>query len=628
MKKQYIFSIAALALLTAACSSDEMALTPNDQSAPIEQKIPFTAVISGDAASTRVLTEAEDGKTITAKWEKGEEVALIHGSKVDILKVDTVNATTGAATITGDITSPANDESVFVVYVGHDNMAAFQEMLTAVTGDIAEDDISEAMNSTLTAQDGTLKGISDKFDFRLATAKFAVKDSKATFASEVQMPASYAIWKLSLTTDGTTALKANQLLMQRKGDEEAHAIADLGTEKTSSEFYIAFIPSAEANAYTFEAITSDEKTYTCTPTVSSTLSAGKFYRSTLTMTSTENTSYVDYSSGTASTKSCDAIVVGSTTTKWSDAAYVVKSDVTIDGNVTISGSVDLILCDGATLTVNGHIWDTETYEGSFGNGKLTIYGQQEGSGTLALSCEEEFAGESEEASESAPIGIYVEELNVNRCEVNSTTTKAKGCAISGLIFNLYGGRVIANSNVGDNSIGININDSGSLKVLYGGSLTANGNYYGISCGNVINVKGTGSTLEVFAGQISEDTERELEEGTGGFAVGVDKLSVSDGAKVTLHGGDAKSDSNADGGAGLDGDLEVTGGTFTATGGAGDGDGSNGRGISYTYYTITLGSGIKLYTGTESEPNPSSDNPDKTGPVTIYPAPESRYVVIK
>ena len=69
MKKQYIFSIAALALLTAACSSDEMALTPNDQSAPIEQKIPFTAVISGDAASTRVLTEAEDGKTITAKWE-------------------------------------------------------------------------------------------------------------------------------------------------------------------------------------------------------------------------------------------------------------------------------------------------------------------------------------------------------------------------------------------------------------------------------------------------------------------------------------------------------------------------------------------------------------------------------
>ena len=619
MQKRYIFSLAALALLTAACSSDEMALNPADQPAPVEQKIPFTAVISADAAGTRALTAAEDGKTITAKWEKKEKLALIHGKQIDVLEVSEVDATTGAATISGDITSPTNDESVFVVYVGHGskNMSQLQESLTAVTEDIAEADISEAMNPMLMTQDGTLKGISDNFDFRLATAKFTVKDNKATFASEVKMPASYAIWKLNLTTDGTTALKAKQLSMQRKGDEEAHAAVDLDTE-TSSEFYIAFIPSAQANAYIFEATTSDDKTYSCTPTVSSTLSAGKFYRSTLTMTSTENTSYVDYSSGTASTKSCDAIVVGSTTTKWSDAAYVVKSDVTIDGNVTISGSVDLILCDGATLTVNGHIWDTETYEGSFGNGKLTIYGQQEGSGTLALSCEEEFAGEYEEASESAPIGIYVEELNVNRCEVNSTTTKAKGCAISGSIFNLYGGIVIANSNVGDNSIGIEINDSGSLKVLYGGSLTANGNYYGISCGNVINVKGTGSTLEVFAGQISEDPNRDyLVEGAGGDAIGAEKLSVSDGATVTLHGGDAKSGSGKGGGAGLDGNLEVTGGTFTSTGGAKDGSGKDGLGISNDY-TITL-NGVTMFEGDSANPDTVAESQTKC---------TCRYVIIK
>jgi uncharacterized protein YjdB len=286
MKKRYLFNLAALALLTAACSSDEMALTPNDQPTTVEQKIPFTAVISADAASTRALTEAEDGKTITAKWEKDEEVALIHGTKVDVFKVASVDATTSAATISGDITSPTNDESVFVVYVGHgsENMAKLQESLTGVTGDIAEADISEAMNQMLMTQDGTLKGISDNFDFRLATAKFAVKDSKATFASEVKMPARYAIWKLNLTTDGTTALKVKDLLMQRTGDEEAHAAVDLGTEKTSSEFYLAFIPSAQANAYSFKATTSDDKTYTCTPTVSTTLSAGKFYRSTLTMT--------------------------------------------------------------------------------------------------------------------------------------------------------------------------------------------------------------------------------------------------------------------------------------------------------------------------------------------------------
>lgn len=273
-----------------------MALNPADQPSPVEQKIPFTAVISADAAGTRALTEASDGKTITAKWEKEEKVALIHGEEIDVLEVSSVDATSGAATISGTITSPTNDESVFVVYVGHDseNMTKFQESLTEFSGTITEQQISQAMNSTLTSQDGTLKGISDNFDFRLATAKFAVKDNKATFASEVKMPASYAIWKLNLTTDGTTALKAKQLSMQRKGDEEAHAAVDLGTE-TSSEFYLAFIPSTQANAYTFEALTSDEKTYTCTPTVSSTLSAGKFYRSTLTMAAAATGNTVDLS---------------------------------------------------------------------------------------------------------------------------------------------------------------------------------------------------------------------------------------------------------------------------------------------------------------------------------------------
>ena len=613
MKKRYIFSLAAMALLTAACSSDEMALNPADQPAPVEQKIPFTAVISADAAGTRALTEASDGKTITAKWEKEEKVALIHGEIIDVLEVSSVDATSGAATISGDITNAKAEEDVYVVYVGHQhvNMSNYvsrlQEIYTSHKADNPESSaiptsiISEPVNELLAKQDGTLETISNKHDYRFARSTFAVSDGTATFASEVKMPARYAIWKLNLTTDGTTALKAKKLVMKKDG--EADVTIDLGNS-TSSEFYIAFIPSAQANAYTFSATTSDDKTYTCTPTVSA-LDAGKYYRSTLTMTSTENTSYVDYSSGTASTKSCDAIVVGSTTTKWSDAAYVVKSDVTIDGNVTISGSVDLILCDGATLTVNGHIWDEETYEGAFGDGKLTIYGQENGTGTLAISCEEEFEGENEDASKSAPIGIYVKELNVNRCDVNSTTTKAKGSAISGSIFNLYGGKVIANSNVGDNSIGININDSGSLKVLYGGSLTANGNYYGISCGNVINVEGTGSTLVVFAGQISADPEREyLVEGTGGFAVGADNLSVSDGATVTLHGGDAKSGSGAKGGAGLDGfgysKLEVTGGTFTSTGGAKDGSGKDGLGISNDY-TITL-NGVTMYEGDSANPN--------------------------
>lgn len=492
MKKRYIFSLAALALLTAACSSDEMALNPADQPSPVEQKIPFTAVISADAAGTRALTEASDGKTITAKWEKEEKLALIHGEIIDVLEVSSVDATTGAATISGTITNPKNEETVYVVYVGHQhvNMSNYvsrlQEIYTSYKADNPESSaiptsiISEPVNELLATQDGTLETISNKHDYRFARSTFAVSDGTATFASEVKMPASYAIWKLNLTTDGTTALKANKLVMQKDG--EADVTIDLG-KSTSSEFYIAFIPSSEANAYSFEATDSDDKTYSCTPTVSSALAAGKYYRSTLKMTA--GNTYVDYSSGTATTKNIpsDAVIVKSTTTAWSNDVYVVKSDVMISGDVTIDGPVDLILCDGATLTINGHIWGGETYA-TAQNGTLYIYGQENGTG---------------------------------------------------------------------------------------------------------------------------------------------KLSVFEGGEVVLYGGDAKAESNASGGHGIDGSVYVKAGKLVTTGGAGDGEGSNGSGISGT---IELGDGIHLYTGTVSEPNPSSANPDKTGPDTIDPAPESRYVVIQ
>lgn len=622
MKKRYIFSLAALALLTAACSSDEMALNPADQPSPVEQKIPFTAVISADAAGTRALTEASDGKTITAKWEKEEKVALIHGEIIDVLEVSNVDATSGAATISGTITNAKAEEDVYVVYVGHQhvNMSNYvsrlQEKYTSYKADNPESSaiptsiISEPVNELLATQDGTLETISNKHDYRFARSTFAVSDGTATFASEVKMPASYAIWKLNLTTDGTTALKANKLVMQKDG--EADVTIDLG-KSTSSEFYIAFIPSSEANAYSFEATDSDDKTYSCTPTVSSALAAGKYYRSTLKMTA--GNTYVDYSSGTATTKNIpsDAVIVKSTTTAWSNDVYVVKSDVTISGDVTIDGPVDLILCDGATLTINGHIWGGETYA-TAQNGTLYIYGQENGTGKLELTCTDAFTFEDEVIT-SAPIGIRVEDLIVNGCVVNSTTTKSSGIAINASSFMLYGGKVTADSSTGADSQAIEIDNQ--LSVLFSGSLMARGNMEGIMCnGASAVVKVEGGKLEAYAGQTSV--------GSGGWAI-QGKLSVFEGGEVVLYGGDAKAESNASGGHGIDGSVYVKAGKLVTTGGAGDGEGSNGSGISGT---IELGDGIHLYTGTVSEPNPSSANPDETGPDTIDPAPESRYVVIQ
>jgi hypothetical protein len=612
MQKRYIFSLAALALLTAACSSDEMALNPADQPAPVEQKIPFTAVISADAAGTRALTAAEDGKTITAKWEKKEKLALIHGKQIDVLEVSEVDATTGAATISGDITSPTNDESVFVVYVGHGskNMSQLQESLTAVTEDIAEADISEAMNPMLMTQDGTLKGISDNFDFRLATAKFTVKDNKATFASEVKMPASYAIWKLNLTTDGTTALKAKQLSMQRKGDEEAHAAIYLDTE-TSSEFYIAFIPSAQANAYIFEATTSDDKTYSCTPTVSSALAVGKYYRSTLKMEAP--TTYREYTAKDTytdkKTPSNATTLTGTVTPGYLDGGtYVVSGEATCDGDLTFQGDADLILKDGASLTMTGAIVAEEL--------TLNIYGQAEGTGKLSAT------------AIRGSIAISAKNLNVHGGKITITdaytgiSTVSAFTIYNGIInsagsnngiiakgpMNVYGGEITASSS--GNGSAIYLDNVNCNLTIEGGKVTATntGNLYGIDA--VGGLKITGGTVTAQGGK------RARGEGKVGIFTYGSNITIS-GGDVTAIGGDADAESNGDGGAGIYGVLTVNGGTVTATGGAKDGSGKDGLGISNDY-TITL-NGVIMYEG---------DSADPTTGAASQTVCTKRYVIIK
>lgn len=61
-------------------------------------------------------------------------------------------------------------------------------------------------------------------------------------------------------------------------------------------------------------------------------------------------------------------------TEWNDRGffYLVKDDVTIDGDVTVGESVSLCLCDNATLTINGSVKINGT------KGRLDIMGQSTG----------------------------------------------------------------------------------------------------------------------------------------------------------------------------------------------------------------------------------------------------------
>lgn len=671
MKTKHIFSLAALALTMVACSSDD---TTQSQPSLSGQKIPFSAVINTDVAGTRALTEAEDGKSITAEWKADEQVALIHGKTVEILGVESVDATSGSATIKGYLTTaPTDGEAVHVVYVGETNsvMADLKEKLEALGTDITKDNITAQASASIgSAQDGTLEAISQKLDYRYAEANFAVSEGVATFASSPKLVSQFSIWKLKLS-DGTNDLKASKLVM-KKGTT-AHVTIDLGTSSTKSEFYMAFIP--EGNSYTFEA-TVGESTYTCTPTISTAPASGKFYSSTLTMASATANTYRVYTSGTAYDDVAiptDATTVTSSTTTWAAGTYVVSSDVTIASDVTLTGDVDLILSDGASLTMTGrHIYGGANYEYA-GTYVLNIYGQTEGTGKLTIN-DSEISGNP----------LVVKNLSIHGGEVNVTggedsqgietfgsltiyngTVKTSGKYNGFMVCNndmeVYGGNITATSTNGSalsvydgnltiaggsltakctgqtNGCGIDVSDgtgAGTATItISGGTVVANG---GTGDSGGYGIKLTGS-LAVSGGAVTATS------GPGGMAaISVNKITISGTADVTAIGG-----SNGEGilanslgenpnytlgeiivnggklkatgseqSYGLEGRIiTVTGGEVTATGG------ENGAGIDGS---ITLGDGINLYAGTA--PNPSSD--PEEGPQTIDPAPDARYVIIK
>ena len=366
MKTKQLFSLAALALMMAACSSDDIA---TGQSGAKVRTVPFKAVISADAG-TRGLSEATDGNIITVNWEKDEQVALVHGLNIDILKVESVDG--GDATISGDITDPTNGESVFVVYAGQNSKAMTD--LKGALADYAKDQelttYSEAnINLILKNQfeanvsggslDGTVASISQLVDHRLGSGKLAISDNGASFKDNVKLTTTYAIWKLSLS-DGTNALKANELTI-KSGETK---MAYFKSESGASDFYVPFASASEAS-FNFEALVGED-TYTFSKT-GVTLKAGTYYRSTVTMEKQEQQSEEEEEdepetiavTGVSLSKTTLSLETGGTATLTATIAPEGATDQTVtwssdkEGVATVSsaGLVTAVAAGEATITV-------------------------------------------------------------------------------------------------------------------------------------------------------------------------------------------------------------------------------------------------------------------------------------
>ena len=312
MKIRYLFSFVALAIIMAACSSDE---NTQESTGRNGQKMPFTATISVGDATTRSLTEATDGSAITTSWKKDEQVALIHNGQIDVMTVTAVNEETKAATIKGDITSATNGEAVTVVYPA----SAVDQDTKAVKADL------------LKAQDGSLNTISEKLDYRTATTTLAVSEGGSTFGSSVTLALQNAIWKLSLT-DGTNAIKATQVNIV-KGEDELIVMV-MPEEGTFSEFYVA-VPAVSNGTINISAATS-EGDYTYSKT-GITFKAGKYYVSTMAMKAPEPEQMTVSATGYKSTYDAQAHGITVSVTEPATGATI-KYRTTADGEYNLDES--------------------------------------------------------------------------------------------------------------------------------------------------------------------------------------------------------------------------------------------------------------------------------------------------
>ena len=186
-----------------------------------------------------------------------------------------------------------------------------------------------------------------------------------------------------------------------------------------------------------------------------------------------STGYVAYVDGQGTEQKCYLPDMVSADTTSMDGWYAVSGNVTIDSNVTISGDLNLILMDGATLTVNG-------FKG-WGQ-SLTVYKQTGGTGKLVSSAT-----------------IYVgKNISIYGGTVEASAKSGNGIYAGGDM-TISGGKVIATGT--DQNAAIQVN--GKLTVE-NAEVTATGGNGTVTCGGKVEggVRIVNSTASFIGGTIT------------------------------------------------------------------------------------------------------------------------------
>lgn len=280
----------------------------------------------------------------------------------------------------------------------------------------------------------------------------------------------------------------------------------------------------------------------------------------------------------------EMVVVEDETTSWNgeggEAWYVVNEDAEIDERVEVSGTVNLVLCDGVTLTVEKGIHVT-------GENSLTIYGQEARDGRIDATAIEEQAAIGGNSDE--PGGILT--INGGTIDVKGGVDAAGigggfGSNGTGGYITINNGNVYAKGGSQAAGIGGGAHAGGTENaekiIINGGMIEATGGGYGAGIGGGRNQNG--GCIEINGGCI---TATGINGGAGigsGAGRNGDNVITISGGKIYANGSFFNNRSSAGiggGHLGAGGSITISGAEVHATGGEGSPAGNGiGNGSGY------------------------------------------------
>ena len=295
--------------------------------------------------------------------------------------------------------------------------------------------------------------------------------------------------------------------------------------------------------------------------------------------------------------------------------YVVRENVKRETIVVQGSDVHLILCDNAVLTLTGGLkleGDNKLYihSQSYGGamGKLIVTNINSGAAGIGSAKHE---GEVRVAGELVIYGGHIEATGGSYAAGIGSCSRVKwGYGALCKSVTVYGGYVKATGGHGGAGIGggsyfyydpsVYIGVDGGQLILYDGTVIAQGGSDAAGVGG--GEYGKGGTVTVYGGSLTA-TGKEYGAGIGGGSFKNDsKTGDLTGGKLTVYGGVVTATSGGDYAAGIGGgndgggaEVNIEGGTVTATGGgAGIGGGYWGRGgiVTITGGTVIAKAGTQ------------------------------------